>query len=160
MTNQSALDFLNRTLTLKVWGKGILQKREKATAEEVLEVLALGISLRKELCDEDSHKLAGSYFQAVSELSDNFGTILVLSAEQARELSPEGIPWILHETELYTRGIEPWSRTLGVTPVSLWYSFENPGEPPISLLLPNGGWNSNASLEELAKAGLTSRGTP
>ncbi len=160
------LHFRDQIATLKVWGAEVLAHKEEALEREVLEVLSLGVSIHQELLQADSDSpfagLSPYYMQALEILNPLMGTLLVLPPEHAAKVSPQGIPWGIHTSEIYERGILPWSQTLGIPPVKLWYSFRVPGEPPNCLLLPDGSWNSNASLEDLAQAGLyqdTTRGT-
>jgi hypothetical protein len=140
-----------RIRTLKEWGREVLSKRAAAPEGEVLEVLSFAVALHKEVMQGES-PLTSYYMQTLAELEPLVGTLLILGEEQAESCSPEGLPWNIHSSEIYERGISPWSKTLGIPPVVLWYSFQNPGEPPEDLLLPDGSWNSGASRDLLLKS--------
>lgn len=158
MSNPNTVLHIHAQITLfKEWGVEVLRQGKQAQASDVLEVFSLGVSLQKDFLQDSGTTfggLVGLYLEALEEVAKNTGALLLIPAEQAEALGPEMIPWTIHSTDIYA-GVAAWAQTLGIRPVDVWYSFPNPGVPPSSLLLEDGGWNLQASREDLARAGLS-----
>ena len=151
------VEILTRITTLQGWGRDVLSQKARARKEDVLEVLTLGLELEREI--RAFTPLTGSYWQVLEDLRPYWGTLLILSLE---DLTQAGIdytnglpnPWGIHSSELYVTGLRVWAQTLGVSPLEVWYSFKNPGNPPKQLTLNDGSWNPGVTAEQLRRAFL------
>ncbi len=151
--NNPVLNAQARITLLKEWGSGVLSQKDEAREQEVREVLTLGVSLWEEV--SQLPPLLPPYFQALEELRPYAGTFLKLNPEDLSgnpERSAVNLPWEVLTSEIYEKGLVPWAQTLGLTPLQVWYMFEQPGNPPEELLREDLSWNSNATAEQILKA--------
>lgn len=152
--SNAAMRACARITLLKEWGSGVLSQKDESCKQEVLEVLALGVSLWEEV--SQLPPLLPPYFQALEELRPYAGTFLKLNLEDLSGLSDPftfavNLPWEVLTSELYEQGLVPWAQTLGLTPLQVWYMFEQPGNPPEELLREDLSWNSNATADQILK---------
>ena len=147
------LDLHTKITVLHSWGADVLAQGEKASKEDLKEILLLGEEIHSLFSEGGG--LFPLYLRALDRIRDHVGTLLFLSQEEVDEiLSPEKrLPlswWGIHYSEIYQEGLVPWAKTLEVTPVELYRMFPS-GCIPAKMTNPDGSWNSNLSKEEILK---------